>query len=388
MRVIHIIIGLETGGAERMLARLANYQNASPRQTHAVISLTTIGPIGRELIDAGVPVRSLGMRSLFDLPRTVVRLVRLLRAAKPDIVQTWMYHADLLGGVAARLAGGSRIVWGVRGSAIPQSGLSVTAMIVRLSASLSGVVPHRIVCCAERARIAHIEKGYSARRCVVIPNGYHVPSENRSSFLRQGAREEVGFKDGEFVIGVVGRFDPLKDYQNFVRAAAMVASRYRAARFLMVGRGLDYTNRTLTRWIADSGFADRFVLIGEWRDVTPWLAASDAFCLSSLKEGFPNAVCEAMAMQVPCLVTDAGDAAEIVGDTGIVVPPADSEALARGMVTLMRMPVAERTRRGALARLRIAERYSIEAVATRFGALYSELAAGRGYDAADFSFGE
>ncbi len=373
MRLVHIITGLDIGGCELMLKRLIEAHQGNPNYRHTVISLTHLGKVGEQLQALGVEVRTLGMRSPLDVPRVLWQLVRWLRASRPDIVQSWMYHADLLGGLAARLAGNRHVIWGVRCSAIPQRGLSVTQMIVFLCSWLSRFLPSVIVCCAESARVAHAARGYDRSKMVVIPNGYDLSLFNRNPILRQQARAAFGFGDDDVVVGIVGRFDPLKDYRNFVLAATVLARKFELVKFLMVGRGIDSTNNVLKGWLAESEFAHQFVLAGERSDIPGCLAGMDVFCLSSSKEGFPNVVCEAMAMNVPCVVTDAGDAAEIVSDTGIVVAPRDSTALAGALQTMISKGVAERSRLGELARLRIEKHYSIEIASARFENLYRQV---------------
>ena len=373
IRVLHIIIGLNVGGAELMLKRLVESHHGNPNYRHSVISLTTVGKVGSQLREMGVEVRALGMRSPLDIPRVLWQLVRVIHADRPDIVQTWMYHADLLGGLAARLAGNCHVIWGVRCSAIPQSGVSATQLVVSICTWMSHFIPKVIVCCAESARVAHAEKGFDQSKMVVIPNGYELSQFNSNPMRRQQARSAFWFGDDDVVVGIVGRFDLLKDYKNFVLAATIVAAKVNHVKFLMVGRGVDSENNELKGWLLESGFAHKFVLAGERSDVPDCLAATDIFCLSSSKEGFPNVVCEAMAMNVPCVVTDAGDAAEIVADTGIVVAPRDSVALAGALQSMISMGMDERLRLGGLARLRIEKNYSIEIASARFAALYKRL---------------
>jgi len=191
--------------------------------------------------------------------------------------------------------------------------------------------------------------------------------------LRQKARAAFSIGDDDIVVGTVGRFDPLKDYRNFVRSAAVLAAQVERVKFLMVGPGMDSGNKLLQGWLRESEFAHKFVLAGESNDIPRCLAAMDVFCLSSSNEGFPNVVCEAMAMNVPCVVTDAGDAAEIVSDTGIVVAPRDSKALAEALQTMLNKGAAERSRLGELARHRIEKRYSIQIVSAQFENLYKQL---------------
>ena len=373
MKVLHIIIGLNVGGAELMLKRLIESHQGNPNYRHSVISLTLVGKVGEQLQEMGFEVRTLGMRSPLDIPYVLWQLARMIRRERPDIVQTWMYHADLLGGLAARLAGNRHVIWGVRGSAIPQRGLSATRLVIGLCSWSSRFLPTVIVCCGESARVAHAEKGYDQSKLAVIPNGYELTHFNRNPILRQQTRAAFGFSDNDVVVGIVGRFDPLKDYKNFVHAAAVVAARVNQVKFLMIGRDITSTNILLKGWIDESGFTHKFVLTGERSDVPECLAAMDVFCLSSSNEGFPNVVCEAMAMNVPCVVTDAGDAAEIVSDTGIVVAPRDSAALAGALQTMISKGAAERSRLGELARRRIEKNYSIEIASTRFENLYNQV---------------
>jgi glycosyltransferase involved in cell wall biosynthesis len=265
------------------------------------------------------------------------------------------------------------VIWGVRGSAIPQSGPSMTKTVVNLCSRMSHLLPDAIVCCAESARVAHAKKGYDQSKMIVIANGYMLDYFNRNRVRRQQTRVDFGFSDDDVVIGIVGRFDPLKDYKNFVRAATLVASNITYVKFLMIGRGIDAENNELKDWLDESDLAHKFVLAGERSDVPDCLSAMDIFCLSSLKEGFPNVVCEAMAMSVPCVATDAGDAAEIVADTGIVIATSDSIALAGALQSMINIGVVERSRLGWLARLRIEKNYAIEITSSRFESLYKQL---------------
>jgi glycosyltransferase involved in cell wall biosynthesis len=216
--------------------------------------------------------------------------------------------------------------------------------------------------------------GYDATRMVIVPNGFDlsrlVATAGQSAMLR--ARYRIAAT--EIVIGVIGWFNPAKDHKNFVRAAGLVAQQYPHARFLMVGRGLDASNAELACEIAQTGHADRFVLLAERADVPVCLAAMDIFCLSSRTEGFPNVVGEAMAMGVPCVVTDVGDSAMLIADTGIVVPKEDPIRLARGLGRLLAMGPDSRRRLGQEARERIHAKFTIELARTRFEDIYQRVA--------------
>lgn len=376
MKLVHVIVGLEIGGAETMLKRLVTSHLTSTYFTHSVVSLTDIGPIGRQLQKLGIEVHSLGMRSAFDTPFVLWKLTQLIRRLQADIVQTWMYHADFLGGIAARLAGKCGVIWGIRTSDLSERGSRQTALVKRACAYLSHFVPDVIVCAGDASRQTHIAAGYDASRMVTVPNGFDVGKLSLFISQRDAFRQQYYFSKDSLVIGFLGRFHPDKDPQNFVRAAGIVAQEYPNARFLMVGRGLDANNGQLARWIELTGVAEHFVLIGERSDAPVCLAAMDVFCLSSRIEGFPNAVGEAMAVGLPCVTTDVGDAAVLVGNCGVVLPKEDSVALANGLKTILAMPPNLRVHLGQRAKERILAEYSIDRTRERFEVVYLRVARG------------
>lgn len=367
-KVVHVIVGLQTGGAELMLQRLLLAQRAAGELPATVVSLTDSGPVGRRLQDEGFEVIALGMRTPLGAPRTCWRLRALLHQLQPDLVQTWMVHADLVGGLAARAAGIRAIVWGVRTtnfSVNPRATRAVRWLCARLSAT----VPHTIVCAAQASRRAHVQAGYDARRMVVIPNGFDVDAWRPDAAAGAAVRAQLGLSSDKPVVGCVGRFHAAKDYANFVAAAGRVAQRHPHCRFLMVGRGVDPANAALRSWIDATGHAKAFVLAGERNDVVACLSAMDVFVLASRSEGFPNVVGEAMATTRPCVVTDVGDAAALIGDTGRVVPARDPQALAAAVCELLELPASRRQALGDAARARVAAEFSLGRAAERFTAL-------------------
>jgi glycosyltransferase involved in cell wall biosynthesis len=364
LKVVHVIVGLESGGAENMLRRLV--EAGRPALDSTVVSLTTVGTLGEALRSQGFRVEAMGMTSAWQLPAVLMRLAGLLRRLHPDAVQCWMYHADFVGGLAARLAGCGNIVWGLRSSAIPQNFPAPTWWLVRLNALLSHLVPHRIVCCADSALQAHAALGFARRKMVVIPNGFDFTGFVPSPLEREQIRQRLGWSAQTPVIGTVSRFDPLKDLPNFLDAAVRVKARVPGVRFLLVGRGLDDSNSELRRRVEQAGLKGEVSLAGEQRNVPAYLSAMDVFCLSSRSEGFPNVVVEAMAMDLPCVVTAAGDAAAIVGDTGTVVPVQDASALAQAMGDTLALPQDRRDALGQAAGRGVRERYGIDVALSRY----------------------
>ena len=354
-----------------MLKRLIESDTASIPST-IVVSLTSLGTVGESLRAKGVRVYVLGMSSVLGSPITLWRLVRLIRQYRPELVQTWMYHADLLGGLAARLAGSCAVVWGIRSTAIPQGALSLTYWLVRLCAICSHIIPHRIICCAQSAKSAHIKMGYAAYKMTIIPNGYDFSAFDRHMNSRARARMELGFGDNEIVIGAVGRFDPLKDFHNFVTAASGLVAKRDNIKFLMIGRNIEWTNPILRGWIETTGLVKTFQLVGEQSDVPYFLSAMDVFCLSSVNEAFPNVVVEAMAMGLPCVVTKAGDAAEILGNDVFVVPAKDSASLSDALLRMCDLNPSDRKMLGERNARKVREEYGIEKIRQKYEAVYAE----------------
>jgi glycosyltransferase involved in cell wall biosynthesis len=371
-RIVHIITGLGAGGAETALLRLITSSRGG-KYTHSVVSMTAGGSMHGSFRDAGIDVVSLNFKRK---PFTdFFRLMILLRKTRPDIVQTWMYHADIFGGLAARMAGIWNVIWGIRTTGLP-TGSRALRILRRLGALLSSFIPHTIICVAEASRRAHVLAGYDASRMVVIHNGFEPAAIGPSRAAMQALRTQCGCDDGHILIGISGRFDADKDHRNFVRAAGELAATHGRARFLMMGSGVDADNAELAGWINDTGFADRFSLLGQRSDPTVCMASMDVFCLSSRNEGFPNVVGEAMALGVPCVVTDVGDAALLVGDTGIVVPKEDSGALAAALATLVEQTAESRRTLAEKAITRIEQQFTMQRVREKLEMVYQQVQEG------------
>jgi glycosyltransferase involved in cell wall biosynthesis len=373
MKVVHIITGLDIGGAELMLKRLVEPHHGRTDYQHSVISLTDIGEVGQQLKNQGISVEAMGMRSSLSVFLILWRLTRMLRVMSPDIVQTWMYHADLLGGLAARFAANRNVIWGVRTTDVRAGGSTQTAVVRRLCAWLSYRVPHTIICAAEASRQVHQSLGYDATKMTVVQNGFDMSRLTSTPEQALALRVDCGCDEKDILIGSIGRFHPVKDHKNFIDAAAILGPRFPQLRFLMVGRDLDPDNAQLTLWIKQTGFADRFVILGQRSDIPVCLSAIDIYCLHSRTEGFPNVLGEAMAMGVPCVTTDVGDAAVLIGDCGEVVPKADSASLAGGVEKLLELTASERMALGLKGKIRIKDNFSLSRTREQFELLYSKV---------------
>ena len=373
LNVVHIITGLETGGAERMLAKLVRATFSSMQTT--VVSLTGRGTVGASIEALGVPVHALEASGYRNLPGATLRLVRLLRRLRPDLVQTWMYHADLIGGLAARVVGGAAVVWNLRNSDLSEAGTKArTRRLVRINARFSHWLPHGIVCCSEASWGIHKCLGYSVERVCLIPNGFDlerfVPNDNS----RHAIRAELGFAPNTPLVGLVARYDPQKDHTTFLAAAGRLREQRPDVGFVLVGPGIVPENADLVRQVWSAGVTEMTRMLGERDDVPELMASFDVVALSSAwGEAFPNVIGEAMACGVPCVVTNVGDSAAIVGETGRVVAVGDAPGLAAELAYLLALPDDTRRGLGKNARARVVTHYGIDTVATKYERFYREL---------------
>ena len=373
LKVLHIINTLGIGGAETVLCRLLTSSDRSAFDMQ-VIALVHDFPLGDRLREAGIRVHCLQMSKKSWSPASTAGLIRLLRSEKPDLVQTWLQHSDLLGGIAAKLAGVRFVLWNIRHSTLhPVLTSRRTRIVSRLCAFLSVLLPTRIVCCSESARDEQSKLGYTPRKMLVIPNGIDVDRFKPDPEAYLGLRKQLGLAADVLLVGAAGRYHPAKDHAGLIRAAAEIAKARDDVHFVFCGDQVEMENEELRNRVLETGFADRFHLLGQRDDVPGILAALDVFVSSSgFSEGFPNVICEAMASGVPCVATDVGDSALIVGETGKVVPPGEPSALAQSVLELCAAGPDAVRNAGKRARKRISEHFSLSRMVESYEQLYAE----------------
>lgn len=386
MRILHVITGLQSGGAEAMLYKLlsASHGNAF---THHVIALTSGGPFYEKILDLGVDVQTLDLAMPFVGPGAILRLRQKIAQIDPDIVQGWMYHADLLASLALMLPAPGKghvrppLVWNIRLSEIDARFVGrSTRLVIRCLAALSRRVPAAIVINAEASRQTHIEAGYTAQKFQLIPNGFDLEKFKPDRAARAALRRELGIAPETRLVGMAARFDPQKDYRGFFAVAKKVIAQYGDVAFVACGSGVEAGNPAigpLTGPLIGKGQITQYVhLLGRRSDMERFYPALDIYVSTAIGEGFANVVGEAMCCAVPCIVTDVGDSRVIVGDSGVVVPPADPAAMARAIIALLDSPAHNRQAMGIRARARMGE-FSIASVARRFEAMWQQIVAGK-----------
>jgi glycosyltransferase involved in cell wall biosynthesis len=366
--IVHLITGLETGGAELMLARLVTGIDRE-RHRSVVVSMTGPGIVGPALASAGIELHTLDMRrGVADL-RAIMGLTRVVRQVRPDILQTWLYHADLLGSLVQRLAPPCALFWNIR--CTETLGIDV----VRKLLIWSSTRPDVVVVNSSAGQRFHEQLGYRPRRWAYIPNGCDTKAFQFDAEARVNLRRELGISDHAVAIGLPARYDQMKDHANFLAAAAKLAVIRPEAVFVLIGSGVDTSNRPLSEMIEAYGIHEHLRLLGARNDMARVYSALDIATLSSaFGESFPNVLIEAMSCGIPCVATDCGDSAAILGSTGTVVPPRDPEALAEAWNELIAVGLEARRSMGDEARARIVRCFELTALVGRYDALYSEFA--------------
>lgn len=381
IKVMHIITTLGPAGAETMLVRVTSGMD-NTRFENEVVSLTGILDLAERMQSIGMRVRTLDMKKRIPNPLRVIRLAKWIRESKPDVIHTWMYHANLVGALAARLAGGVPVVWGIHHSSLdPRVDKLRTMLVNRSCVFLSRKVPDRIVCCSEASLREHKKLGYAAEKLEVVPNGFDLEQVKRDPIARVSVHRELGIPADTLLIGIAARFHPQKDHRNFIHAAARLHEQMPDVHFLLCGLNVTLQNSQLVEWIEAAGIRERCHLLGVRRDMSRLFTAIDILTTASLSgEAFPLVIGEAMACGTPCVVTDVGDSALIVGETGVVVAPGDPAALAEGWRKLLEAGPEVRRRLGMAARRRVEQHFALPAIVERYQAIYAELAAGTPQD--------
>jgi glycosyltransferase involved in cell wall biosynthesis len=365
---MHIITGLNVGGAETALCNLLENTDRG-RFKSAVISLLPEGALGQRAREAGAALYSLNMKRGLPDPFALLRLRGLIKELRPDLIQTWMYHANFMGAIAAR---GLNIplLWNIRHSNLDKKVNKLTTrIVVKLCALLLMSAPQKIIYCAHRSAEAHAKIGYDSARAVVIPNGFNTDLFKPDQKAGREFREELGVTEECLLIGVIGRFDPLKDHNNFFRAVDLIAKELPKTRFVLCGDGITPQNAALSAMIGGE-VKPLVYLLGRRMDMPKIYAALDLLVLPSSGEAFPNVIGEAMSCGVPCVATDVGDCARIVGSAGVVVKPVDCALLAQAIGAMALLPREKREELGKKARERIVKRYDIRLIANMYEELY------------------
>lgn len=369
MKILHIITGLNTGGAERMLVKLI--EETKNDIEHSVISLLDGGTQGDYLREIGVNIFEISSKSLIKFPKYFHRINKAKKKVNPDLIQGWMYHGNLVASLVKVLNKKLPVIYNVRHSLHSiKHEKQLTRWIIKLNSYLSANAA-AVIYNSNISRNQHEEFGFDASTSITIPNGFFVDTFKNNETYRDEIRNELMISKSKFVFGQIGRNHPMKDYKNYVKAAKIVLEEGHDCHFLLVGRGIENDSK-LQELV--KGKESNFSFIGQRNDIEKIWNTVDVGVLSSAwGEGFPNVVGEAMACEKPCVVTDVGDAAFVVGKTGEVVQPQNSKELSASMIKMLMLRKKELKELGYKARKRIVENFSIEKVSKDYINLYESI---------------
>lgn len=369
---MHLITSLDRNGAQFALVRLTR-SLVAPHFKHSVISIAPITPDTSVAFPEHVHVSSLNMSPRIPNPLAYMRLVARLRANRPNVFQTWLYHADALGSLAKPLVD-THLAWNIRCSDMGHDYAGpLKRLLLSFLKSVSGM-PELVIANSEQGISHHKSIGYRPRKWIYVPNGFDLEKFRPDHAKRKATRKVLELAPNDVAVGIAARFHEMKDLPTFLRAASRTASMHDNIRFVVFGDGGQDTTNALRDLSRDLGIDKEMIWAGHWGAMTEAYNSLDLLVMSSrYGEGFPNSVGEAMACGVPTVVTDVGDAATLVGDTTRVVPPGDPDALAAAIHAVLLLPPDERKALGENDRKRILCRYSDAVVAARYREIYRSL---------------
>ena len=373
MKIVHIISSLHIGGAQQALYKLVTNLDYSLKD-QMVISLTDDGIIGKKIENLGIHVEYLNMRRGTLKLGKLIYLIRCILKFKPSIIQTWMYHADLIGSLVSIFVRDSNLIWNIRQTDIDKKWMKKRSILIaKICSFLSYFFPKKIICCSKSSYESHVIFGYSENRMVMIPNGFDLNNFKPNKVDKESNRCELNILKDEFVIGLVARFHPVKDHKTFIESISLVIKNKQNIKVIMCGEGINYKNDTLFKMIKSFNLEKTINLLDKQSDLPKIYSTMNILVSSSISEGFPNVIGEAMACGVPCVATAVGESSFIIGKTGLVVPSQDSKLLAKALTEMIEYGTKKRLLLGDLARDRIKKYFSLDTVTIEYKKLYDSL---------------
>jgi len=368
-----VITGLGAGGAEAMLVKLLGQKSFADDEI-MVVSLLGSGARSAEVIELGHRLEHLGISRSFSTWCRVFDLYRLIRAFKPDLIHSWMYHADLVAGIVGKTAGVRHIIWSIRQSNLARDYNKIsTLLVVKACALLSRFIPSAIITNSTVARQSHIETGYKADKIHVIPNGFDLERFAPDKASRSAFRTRHNINEVTPLVGLVARFDPVKNHAGFFEAARIIHKTMPDVRFVLAGTDITTENQALMAMIDKAGLQQQTNLLGAQNDIASIMNGIDVLLSSAHGEAFPNVLGEAMACGTPCVATDVGDCKMIIGNTGGVVEAGDMRKLAKETIAILSLSIKERSMFSIAAHKHIKRHYEIGKIASDFKAFFLQV---------------
>lgn len=370
LSIVLLARSLDVGGTERQLVELAKGLRGRGHNVRVALFYGG-GVLARELDSIGIEILELGKSGRWDLFAFLTRTVAALRRAHPDVIYSFLGGANVVAALVKPFLPESTLIWSIRNSSRDPSIDNFAARLGHRAEAALARVPDKIIANSVAGRAFSIGRGFPADRIVVVPNGIDTDRFRANPASRSDQRRKLGLGDSDILVGVLGRLNSTKDYPTFLRAAAAVAGTNANARFACVGGGPELPR--LQQLAKELGIADRVFFAGEM-DSADALNSFDVACSPSVTEGFSNAIAEAMSCGLPCVVTDAGDSAAIVGTMGSVVPVSSPGELALAIESQIESLPSHNP---AAARTSIVGRFSIDAMLDRTLDVFREVLCSR-----------
>lgn len=372
-KILHVITGLNTGGAEMMLYKILSSTKAF---NYIVICLSvdknTV--IAKKITDLGITIYYLDLSLNLHLLTVVQRIQKILKNECPDVIQGWMYHGNLAA-IFCSFVSKTRtpVIWNVRRSLHDlKTEKLATRLIIKLNSFLS-FLPSKIIFNSQISAVQHEAIGFIKQKTLLIPNGFDLSEFAPNMNNRIRIRRELGINEDEVLIGLVGRYHPIKGHSNFLKAASLLSSQLDNIKFVLVGKNVDHDNEMLTSEIRDLGLYEKIILLGSRDDIPALTNAFDIATSASSGEAFSNTLGEAMATGIPCVATDVGDSRLLLNSIGVIVEPGSPLSLSEGWNHLISAGKEGRAKLGILAREHIQQHYSLNSVSSLYTALYNEV---------------
>ena len=371
MKILHIITGLGSGGAESNLYKICINDKINQ---HYVISLMDMGIYGKLLKKKNINVKYLDLKNNFFSIIKILKLIALIKKINPDIIQTWMYHADLIGSLAGVIIGNKKIVWNIRHSDFDNSKL-LTIFLVKILGLLSWLIPNKIIVCSKKAIEIHCKIGYSKKKMIYVPNGYDLNVYKYIQPKYHTIRKKFKIKSKVPLIGTVARYHPQKDHKLLLNTLSVLKKKKIDFFCILAGPNINTKNKALTSIIHKLGLLKNIKLLDNVKNISKIMSEIDIHILaSSHGEGFPNVVAEAMACRSPCIVTNVGDSSIIVGKTGWVVPPKNVKKLANvTLKAIKEIKTKKWKKRSYNARLRIKNNFNIYKMVKNYNRIWKSV---------------
>jgi len=368
--VLHVIYSLGQGGAERTLTNICL---KSKKHIHHIVCLTNKSFYSNLLEENNIKIYELNMNKFYFLFTSPIKFYSILRKIKPQIVQTWMYHSDLFGGIIARLAGIKIVLWNVRSSSFKLPEITYSSLLVsRINALISWFIPTNVICCGKYAAQCHANQGYDPSKIKIIFNGVDTKLFAPNSENRSLVRKKYKINRDTILLGMVARYTPLKDHRTLLKSLSLLNNLKQDWICILSGRGIDHDNYELLEMINSLNLSKKVLLIGTQININEIYNALDLHILSSTSEGFPNCLIEALSSGIPCISTNVGDAKFILKDVGWVINPSNPYQLARVVKKFFGLSESERKKISEFSRNRIKSKFSLAKLTEKYDDLYSE----------------